>query len=223
MWQFLFTVFLFVPIRNVIFRYIVRLIARSGKASNHLEVERKFFLGDRNTDDVEARIAKEKFAFWCQSDMTDWFLPTHLEREIMRIRRERIGTGVVNTLTVKAWVNTAAGTREREETERPIGPILTAVLLIAGRFLQGKSLVALRKARAVHRGVLGGRNAVITLDDARDLGRFSGAYLEVEVLADSAENTKEIEQSILAVGARITNGAKLVKESYREVLDLSQK
>jgi predicted adenylyl cyclase CyaB len=223
MWQFLFTAFLFVPLRNVAFRYIVRLIARSGKASNHLEVERKFFLGDRSTDEIEARIAKENFAFWCQSEMTDWFLPTHLEREVMRIRREKIGTAVANTLTVKAWVNTAAGTREREETERPIGPILTAVLLIVGRFLQGKTLVTLRKARAVHRGVLDGRNAVISLDDARDLGRFSGSYLEVEVLADSTENTKEIEQSILAVAERVTNGAKLVKESYRELLDLSRK
>jgi predicted adenylyl cyclase CyaB len=222
MWNFLFTAFLLVPIRNVFFRYLVRLIARGGKGAPHLEVERKYFLGERNLEDVKARIEAEKFSFWGRSEMTDWFLPSHLNRELMRIRREKIGSDVANTLTVKRWVNTANGTREREELERSIGPLLTAVLLITGRFLQGSSLKSLHKERSVHRGILGGRNAVISLDDAKDLGRFSGTYLEVEVLADPAEDTTAIEESILEVGSRVTSGAKLVKESYRELLDLSR-
>jgi predicted adenylyl cyclase CyaB len=222
MWNFLFTALLLVPIRNVLFRYLVRLIAKGGKGAAHLEVERKYFLGGRDLGEVRARIEEEKFSFWGQSDMTDWFLPTHLERELMRIRREKIGSEVANTLTVKRWVTTTSGTREREELERSIGPVLAAMLLITGRFLQGTALMSLRKERSVHRGSLNGRNAVISLDDARDLGRFSGPYLEVEVLADPSEDTKDIEQNILDIGSRVTAGARLVKESYRELLDLSR-
>jgi len=223
MWNFLFTALLLVPLRNVAFRYIVRLIAKGRKGSARLEVERKYFLGDCNLDDVRNRIEAEDFSFWGQSEMTDWFLPTHIERELMRIRREKFGATVANTLTVKHWVNTASGTREREESERTLGPILTAILLIIARFLQGSNLLSLRKGRSVYRGSLNGRNAVISLDDARDLGRYSGPYLEVEVLADPTENTKEIEQGILEIGSRVTAGARLVKESYRELLDLSKR
>src|SRR5262249_42731138 len=161
-------------------------------------------------------------SFWGQSEMTDWFLPTHIERELMRIRREKFGETVSNTLTVKRWVNTTSGTREREESERTLGPIVTAILLITARFLQGSSLLSLRKERSVYRGNLHGRNAIISVDDARDLGRFSGPYLEVEVMADPIEDTQEIEQSILEVGSRVTAGARLVKHSYRELLDLSK-
>jgi predicted adenylyl cyclase CyaB len=223
MWNFLFTALLLVPLRNVAFRYIVRLIVKGRKGSARLEVERKYFLGDCNLDNVRKRIEAENFAFWGQSEMTDWFLPTHIERELMRIRREKIGSTVANTLTVKRWVNTASGTREREESERTLGPILTVILLIIARFLQGSNLLSLRKDRSVYRGSLLGRNAIISLDDARDLGRYSGPYLEVEVMADPTEDTKEIEQSILEIGSRVTAGARLVKESYRELLDLSQR
>jgi len=223
MWNFLFTALLLVPLRNVAFRYLVRLIAKGRKGAAHLEVERKYFLGDCDLEEVRARIADENFTFWAKSEMTDWFLPTHIERELMRIRREKYGSTVSNTLTVKRWVNTASGTREREESERAVGPILTFALLITARFLQGSKLLSLRKGRSVYRGTLHGRNAVISVDDARDLGRFSGPYLEVEVLADPAENTQEIEQSILEVGSRVTAGARLVNESYRELLDLSKR
>jgi predicted adenylyl cyclase CyaB len=223
MWNFLFTALLLVPLRNVAFRYIVRLIVKGSKGSAHLEVERKYFLGNCDLEEVRTRIADEDFTFWGQSEMTDWFLPSHIERELMRIRREKVGSTVANTLTVKRWVNTASGTREREESERSLGPVVTAMLLITARFLQGSNLLSLRKNRSVYRGSLHGRNAIISLDDARDLGRFSGPYLEVEVLADPSEDTQDIEQSILKVGSKVTAGARLVKESYRELLDLSKR
>src|SRR5271154_1953419 len=139
MWNFLYTVLLFVPLRNVLFRFAVRSIAKGGKGVCHLEIERKFFLGDRDLAEVRSAISAENFNFWCQSEMNDWFLPAHERRELMRIRRETIDSHVVNTLTIKRWVNTAGGGTEREETERAIGPIMVTVLLFVGRILKGSS------------------------------------------------------------------------------------
>jgi predicted adenylyl cyclase CyaB len=223
MWNFLYTVFLLVPLRNVLFRFAVRAIAKGGKGASHLEIERKFFLGDRDLAQVRAAISEAKFNFWCQSEINDWFLPTHEKRELMRVRRERIDSHAVNTLTIKRWVNTTSGGTEREETERTIGPVMVAVLLFIGRILKGSSLLSLRKRRNVYRGLLGARNAIISLDDARDLGKYSGSYLEIEVLADQSEDISNVENSILELATRVTGGAQVVKQSYRELFELSRK
>jgi predicted adenylyl cyclase CyaB len=223
MWQTFLTSVFVQPFQNVIFRFVIRSIAQSGEDDGHLEIERKFSLAGMNREAVVKRIEEAQFTYWCCSDMIDWFLPTKETGELMRIRREKISDEVVHTLTVKQWVATADGGKERKETERTISSLVAVMLLSTSKFLNGAQLSSLKKVRDVYRGSINGRNAVVSLDDTSDLGKFSGTYLEVEVIAGEHEDPKPIEAGIKELVSRIAGEAEPVTQSYRELMELSKK
>ncbi len=221
MWNFFFTVFLLVPLRKVLFRYVVRLIAMGSNHVEHLEVERKFFLGSRDLEQVKQTLAAENFYLSSQSEIVDWFLPTSQKREMLRIRREKEQQSVTHILTMKRWVDTVSGGKEREEIEKDISSYTALALILIGRFVEGSTLLSLSKRRSTYLGLVADRDASVSLDEAKDLGKYSGNYLEIEVLTPAGEDTGEIGTRIIELAARITGDAPIVKESYRRLYEMS--
>jgi predicted adenylyl cyclase CyaB len=222
MWNWFVATLFLQPVWNVLFRMFMRWIGSGGDAVDRLEVERKYSLAQQNQKQLLEQIELAGFAYWCKAEMKDWFFATRDKGELIRIRREEVDKEAVHILTIKNWATTVDGGRERLERERRISPILSYTLLFANRVMQGRQPLTLKKTRELYKGSIGDRNAVVSIDETKDLGRFSGAYMEVEVMAEAQEETKQIEKSIEDFVVQIADSAVLVKESYKDLLELSR-
>jgi predicted adenylyl cyclase CyaB len=153
--------------------------------------------------------------------MTDTFLPAKNEGDMVRIRRESEGAHRRLLLTLKKWVVTSDGGKEREETEGKISAPLAIILMWLGRSLRGSSLLSFSKRRQLFAGTLSGRQAVISVDTVSGLGSYSGTYLEIEVLVPIGEDVNAARESIYAMSARLLSNPEQVKQSYMDMLKLA--
>ncbi len=222
MWNWIAASFFLQPVFNVLFRTLLRWIGSGGEAVDRLEVERKYSLKHQNKKKLLEEIEFAGFTYWCKAEMQDWFFPTRDKGELIRIRREEIDKEAVHILTIKNWATTVDGGRERLERERRLSSTVSFGLLFVYRMMHGKQPLMLEKTRELYKGNLGDRNAVVSIDKTEDLGRFSGTYMEVEVMAETKEETKQIEQSIESFVVQVAQQAVPVKESYKDLLELSR-
>jgi adenylate cyclase class IV len=116
---------------------------------------------------------------------------------MVRIRRESEGSRRKILLTLKKWVVTSDGGKEREETEGSISGVVAVVLMWLGRSLRGSSLLSFTKRRQLFAGTLSGRQAVISVDTVSGLGSY------------------------YAIAAELLPNAEQVKQSYMDMLKLA--
>jgi adenylate cyclase class IV len=199
--------------------------APSGReeTKSYLEVERKFRLTKEESDCLPDKLSTLSFTAAGQVTMTDSFLPTQNAGDMMRVRKELEDEKLARTvLTLKSWVVTADGGKERKETEREITGTLAGLLLVAGRWLKGSELLSFSKHRRLFEGCLSGLEAVVSLDSVDNLGVYSGCYLEVEILVPVGADVTPARQQIAEfVSSLLGEAREPVKLSYMEMLKRS--
>lgn len=190
----------------------------------HLEVERKFALSAHEVGSISARLEQLGFTYAGTAMMTDSFLPTAVDGEMMRVRQEKIGAEPTRSiLTFKKWVATSTG-KERQETERQVGASIAALWKLLGRLIGGKTLLSFSKARKLYNGKLGDADAVVSLDEVDGLGSYSGFYMEVEVLVPLDGDVALFRDRIFAIVQDILGESRPdVKRSYMDMLKESLK
>lgn len=213
-------------VRQAAFRWL-RLafsqFVRTDSDKGHLEVERKFQLTAEEAAALPARLAELEFIFTGTARMVDTFLPAAVNGEMLRVRRERIGDDPRKViLTYKQWVDTSTG-RERKETEREVQGTVAAFWLVLGRLIAGERLSGFSKTRQLYSGSLGQAETVVCIDDVEGLGKFSGWYLEAEVIVPLNEDPSPYRAKIFELVAKVLRDDREdVKQSYMDMLSASR-
>src|SRR5579883_1787277 len=132
---------------------LLQIATRSaGKA--HLEVERKFQLTGAQAGELPAKLAGMNFLPAGEVVMTDTFLPANKEGDMVRVRQEVHNGASQTLLTLKSWVKTPDGGKERKESERAIGAIAKWCLMHSARNSGKGALPSFSKSRQLFEGKL---------------------------------------------------------------------
>jgi len=181
--------------------FILRSFSQKENAKDgvkaHLEVERKFRLFDGELDTLESRLPGCGFDLIGEVTMTDTFLPTVKDEDMIRIRVESEGEERRRYLTLKDWVM-IDGERERREEEGVIGLMPGVVLRLVGRLVAGTSPLSFSKVRRSYSSTQPGSDVqvVVSVDRVTGLGVYSGAYLEVEIIVPVGGDVKSARERI---------------------------
>ncbi|HEY9869715.1 MAG TPA: CYTH domain-containing protein [Candidatus Obscuribacterales bacterium] len=203
------------------FQFLLRVLAGQSKDKTCLEVERKFRLTDQEAERLPDELARRGFAAADAVDMTDTFLPVQQEGDMARLRVEKHKGTTRILLTLKSWVKTPDGGKERQETENQVGRLATVFLMLVGRKIKGADLLSFSKHRRHFTGTLDGRQAVVSIDRVQGLGEYSGLYLEVEILVPLGEDVNPARRQIATLVAGLLGEEReMVKLSYMEMLKL---
>ncbi|HEY9793409.1 MAG TPA: CYTH domain-containing protein [Candidatus Obscuribacterales bacterium] len=197
------------------FRRFVRTSADPG----HMEIERKFFQTQQEASQLAEKLKERGFKYIGTALMSDTFLPSAVQGEMLRVRQERMDLQEARTiLTFKQWVKTATG-KERRETERDVPPVIGLFWLLVGRFAAGHPLLGFSKRRQLYEGKLNATDAVVSIDEVSGLGVYSGWYLEIEVLQPLGTDSTLLEQQInLLANELFDTGRQPIMRSYRDML-----
>ena len=187
-------------------------------STDHLEIERKFAISEEETRRIPSLLTARAFSAAGRVFMTDFFLPT-VDGEMMRVRQERPEWSLPRVLfTRKQWVITAGGERERRECERQVRSAVAAIWLAVGRLIKGQPLLSFSKQRDLFTGTLADGEAVVSIDQVSGLGKYSGHYLEVEVLVPVAGDPTAARNAIADLVAKLLANPEMVKRSYLDML-----
>lgn len=186
-------------------------------AKSNFEVERKFRLAKSEYAAIEQRLKELGFSADAAVEMTDYFLPVKVDGEMHRVRDEAQAGQKITLVTIKEWV-TVAGGRERSELEGGIGSLERYILLLVGRTLRGSRLLSFSKKRIPHTSPQA-EGVVIALDTVFGLGKFSGPYVEIEVLVPQDGDVEAARAKISAIArALFTDDREFVQASYQDML-----
>ena len=189
----------------------------------HLEVERKFSIAATEYESLPSRLTSFDFQAAGCVVMADTFLPARRQGEMLRIRVEETGGAVSSVFTLKSWVDTKGGGRERQEYEAGVSPLVRTLVVMLGRFACGGELLHFSKKRSLFDGKLDGYNVVVCLDQVGGLGRYSGHYMEIECIVPLGENPEQVRKQIFVFVEKLLGAAREdIKMSYREMLDSSR-
>lgn len=186
----------------------------------HFEVERKFQLEKDEVPAIIDRLREQGFSPAGVVVMTDTFLPPPAKGEMLRVRDEKM-LGVWKTVfTRKSWRNTPDGGRERHECEREATPLLRALVLLVARMICG-DLPSFTKERRLFEDRIGEHEVIISVDQVSGLGKYSGNYLEVEVIVPMGGDTSSARDKVYSVASRLFGAERAdVRTSYQEMLSL---
>jgi predicted adenylyl cyclase CyaB len=189
----------------------------------HLEVERKFSITDRESESLPLQLRELGFKPAGSVVMTDTFLPARDQGEMMRIRDEVAGSRVRSVFTLKSWLHTADGGKERQESEAEVSQLLRTVAIILARYVCGKEVLSFSKERTHFEGHLNGSEFVACLDRVSGLGRFSGNFLEVETIVPLGADPGQARTEIFKLVEKLFGTPREdLKMSYLEMLKLSR-
>lgn len=189
----------------------------------HLEIERKFSITAQEAESLPLRLRELEFRPAGGVTMTDTFLPPRLKGEMMRVRDEMTAGSTRSVFTLKRWVYTKDGGKERQECESEVSSLVRTLAIMIARYASGRDLLNFSKERALFEGKLGGRNMLISLDRASGLGKFSGHFLEIECIVPLSEEPAEARAEIFKfVETLFGSPREDVKRSYLEMLELSR-
>lgn len=201
------------------FRWFVQKKAEAA----HLEVERKFIISQEEAITLPVRLREMGFKPTGTVSMKDSFLPTVAKGEMMRIRDEKVSGRSRSLVTLKTWVQTADGGKERQESESEVGMLVRTALLVFGRMVVSSDLLSFSKERSLFEGKLSAREAVVSIDRVSGLGEFSGTYLEVEMLVPLGEDPAFAKTSIFVFIEDLFGKLREdVKRSYFDMLTVSR-
>ncbi|MBX9688009.1 MAG: CYTH domain-containing protein [Candidatus Obscuribacterales bacterium] len=213
-----FRALLLVFLQNAFSWYVYRK-ARKG----HLEVERKFSISATESESLPLRLRELEFRPTGSVTMTDTFLPPRQKGEMMRVRDEVSPGSLRSVFTLKSWVKTRDGGKERQESECEVSSLLRTLAIICARFAAQKELLSFSKERAVFEGTLNGKEMTVCIDRVSGLGKYSGHFLELEVIVPLGEEPQAARAEIFNfVETLLGSPREDVKNSYLEMLELSR-
>lgn len=201
------------------FAWFVQSKAKKG----HLEVERKFPINEQEAESLPMKLRELGFKPDGSLHMADTFIPPREAGEMMRVRDERSSGGVKTVFTLKSWVDTADGGRERKESETVVGPLLRTIVVMLARKASSQELLTFSKDRALFSGKSDGKDVVVSVDRVSGLGQFSGNYCEVECLVPVGDNPSSAQSCIYDLVEKIFGSSKPdEKRSYLDMLKISK-
>lgn len=201
------------------FAWFVQKTANKG----HLEVERKFSISAQEAESLPLRLREFEFRPSGSVTMSDTFLPPKAKGEMMRVRDEMTAGSARSVFTLKSWVATKGGGKERQESECEVSPLVRTLAIVIARFAGGRELLTFSKERALFEGTLGTREVVVSIDRVSGLGQYSGHFLEVECIVPLGEDPTEARSEIFNfVETLFGSPREDVKRSYLEMLELSR-
>jgi predicted adenylyl cyclase CyaB len=216
------------PIFLHILAWFFHKLAHTDSAVNPLEVERKFSISGDEEERIISALTSLSFVLTHKENMTDIFLPSPREGEMMRVRqivpdtKARAHKRIF--ITSKKWVRTNNGSKERQEAESEISPWLGALLVVAGRFINNAPLLNYTKERLIYSGTYHGFACVASIDNTSGLGKYSGHYLEVEILVPANIDTSEAQKTVFALSQTLLNGERpYIEMSYKDMLTAHSK
>ncbi len=204
-------------------RLIVRWLSRIWRGSSspdsaHFEVERKYNLTEAEIQALPAKLTALGYVFDGVAEMMDTFVPSAVDGDMIRVRDETISGASHTLLTVKTW-KIVAGQKEREETEETLSPFVRGCILEVGQRLKGKKLSSFSKTRDLYVATVEGQKVTVGLDRVTGLGKYSGPYLEIEVIA-KLESEVEAARTFIAKFAKelLGDDRDFVRMSYQQML-----
>jgi adenylate cyclase class IV len=187
----------------------------------HLEVERKFSISAEERESLPLRLRELDFKPAGSVIMTDTFLPRRARGEMLRIRDEMTGGTARSVFTFKTWVSTRDGGKERQEREAQVSPLIRTLTIMLARFICAGELLSFSKERLHFEGRLADRKAVVCLDRVSGLGKFSGFYLEVELIVPLGEDVDRTRLEIFTFVQTLLGAGRVdLKQSYLDMLEL---
>lgn len=196
---------------------------QSKVSKGHLEVERKFSISAQEAESLPLRLRELEFRPAGSITMTDTFLPPRQKGEMMRVRDEVTAASARSVFTLKAWVKTADGGKERQESECEVSPLVRTLTIMLGRFASNRDLLSFSKDRALFEGNLHGRDVVACIDRVNGLGQFSGYFMEVECIVPLGQDPSAARADIFSFVEKLLGAPREdVKRSYLEMLELSR-
>ncbi len=200
-------------------QYSFQRYVRSTKHEDHLEVERKFNINDREAQELPGRLMSIGFSPIDAVEMKDYFLPAPAPGEMMRIRQETSRhKQPVAVLTLKSWQQTEGGGRERRECERETRTTIGWFWILCGRLIKGSSLLSFSKHRELYEGTLDERRTIVSIDRVSGLGMYSGYYLEIEVIMPAGSAVNAVRDQIYELAGKLLSEPQDVQRSYLDML-----
>ncbi len=201
------------------FAWFVQSKAKKG----HLEVERKFPISAQESESLPMKLRELGLKPDGSVHMTDTFIPSREAGEMMRVRDERGSAGVKCVFTLKSWVETASGGRERKESETEVGPLLRTIVVMLARSASPSELLSFSKERALFSGRHNEKDVVVSVDRVSGLGEFSGNFFEIECIVPLGEESSSAQSCIYDLVEKIFGCAKQdEKRSYLDMLKISK-
>ncbi len=186
------------------------------------EVERKFRISDAEAGQLPDRLKSLGFEFIENVLTTDIFLPVEAEDEMLRLRTQDSNGRSKLLITHKRWVVLEDGHKERQEAEEMIGELTKQAFLLLAHQIPKEKLPPNSKRRDFYQGELAGEQCLICLDTAEGIGKYSGHYLEVELLVANHEEIAGARNKVLAFAKELLGEARQPEAlTYMEMLKAS--
>lgn len=199
---------------------LVRALLRGNRdqqAKTHLEVERKFHLTGEEFLVLPERLLARHYQLDGTATMSDTFLPSAVEGDMVRLRVETMNGKTTRLITLKTWVM-VGGDRERKEEEGEVGAIALAAIVFLGWLLSGFRLLGFSKTRQLY-SQANGLAVVVSLDTVNGLGEHSGHYMEIEVLVPIGQDVQPARERIREIVRHLLDeDREFVKLSYMDML-----
>jgi adenylate cyclase class IV len=207
---------------GVLPEFLRRRLAAQGKKSNlaHFEVERKFALSEAEFRALPAKLRERGFRHAGQVYMVDTFIPPAVPGDMIRLRQETENDKTHTVLTLKTWVM-VAGSRERQETpDQELSDIVRDSMLEIGARLKGSPLLSFSKDREHYEShTQDGRKVVVALDTTHGLGKYSGHYVEIELLVPQGGDVEAARRDIQNLAQELLGDQRdFVRKSYQDML-----
>lgn len=161
------------------------------EAQKLLEIERKYRLANQQKAKIESYLQANGFKPASKYKLTDTLLPVTSDGHNLRLRVQTSEDNEKESclLTFKEMIESGNGKVERLEQEEEIGPVAKHALLYLAKQVC-ESPLSYTKQRSEYKGQFKGSTISIVFDQVDDLGRFSGLYMEVEVMVSSIDLAK---------------------------------
>jgi len=189
---------------------------------SHYEVERRYKTSDAEHTSTEAKLTRLGFTHEKTSIITDTLLPSP-KSETLRIRREQIVDGpepcVLWMRTHKRHPKLPNGTHVREEEELLIS--LEGAEAEKTRAMHEKCsmLPSYSKTRRTFTGSWKGLKFTVCLDVAQGLCRYSGHYIEFEVLLPvGSKKVERVQRKIVRFAEYLLGDKRQPVISYSKML-----
>lgn len=189
-----------------------------------LEVERKFRISSREYAGLQAKLERNGYGFDVASVITDVLLPckrgvTHRVRREQFLDREL--SEVVRLDTYKEHPKLPNGQHVRRENEAEISIADAETLITNAIHRECMPLPQYSKLRRNYVGKLDSYDLTVSLDIAQGLGRYSGHYIEFEILLPDGSTHADVEKAgaaIVRFARRLLSGNRNPVKSYRKML-----
>ena len=187
--------------------------------NKHFEIERKYRLSEEEFEGLPARLKEAAFTPLRTVIERDTFFPVEKEGDMLRLRDEDLDGVVTHSFTRKTWIETA-GAKERSESEEPISTFVRECLLEIVQRINPKPLRKLSKQRSLfEKEQSGGAKVTVTLDYLKELGEYSGPYMEIELIIKNEQDVQSARDKIQELATMLLHDKRdYVHMSYQAML-----